>query len=70
MADYPARPSLVSECTADKTTLVLLMFDLPGYGLSATRCRVDCEIINAGYVTLGESLAGRSREASLISNYR
>ena len=37
-------------------TSVSLVFILPGYPLSATRSRVDCRRINAGVVTLGESL--------------
>ena len=45
------------------------MFILPEQLLSATGCRVDYRRINAGVVALGESPAGRSREASLIPNY-
>ena len=47
------------------------MFILPRYQLPPTRCHVDCQRINAGVliVILGESLAVRSREASLVPNY-
>ena len=36
------------------------MFSLPEYLFSATWCRVDCQRINAGEVTMGESPSGRS----------
>ena len=51
---HPARPSSVARCTVDND-ISLFVFILPGYLLSATMCRVDCQAINAGVITLGES---------------
>ena len=49
-----ARAPLTERCTADND-INLIVFLLPGYLLSTTRCRADCHNIIAGVATLGES---------------
>ena len=55
------------------TTSVLLVYILPGYLLSATRCLVDWQTISGGVVTLGESLrlvaAGGFIDPKLYTRY-
>ena len=51
----PPAHRLVVRCTVDNDISFASVF-LPGYPLSAARCRVDCQTLNAGVVTLGESL--------------
>ena len=53
--DHLARSSLVAMCTVDNDITFVGVY-LPGYLPSATGCRVDCQTINAGVVTPGESL--------------
>ena len=69
--DHPARPSLAARCTVDNDISFVIVY-LPGYLLSATRCRVDCQTINAGVSTLGESLrlvvAGGLNDPKLYTN--
>ena len=66
----PSRPPIAGRKTRrQRHQLYVVVFILPEQLLSATRCRVDYQRINAGVVALGESPDGRSREASLILNY-
>ena len=62
---------MAARCTVDNTPTSVLFFISRGYILSATRCRVDCQTINAAVITLGESLGLVAAEdlIDLIPNY-